>query len=73
MESLAYDRGDKAALYARAGVGDYWILNLIDRRLEVHRDPAPGGYRSIRALAADDEIAPLAAPSAPVAVANLLP
>ena len=41
--------------------------------LEVHRDPAPGGYRSVRALAAGDEIAPLAAPSSAVAVANLLP
>ena len=71
--SLAHDRGDKAALYARAGLADYWIVNLVDRRLEVHRDPTPGGYRSVRVLAAGDEIAPLAAPSTHVAVANLLP
>ena len=38
--SLALDRGEKAGLYARARVPDYWIVNLVDRALEVHRDPA---------------------------------
>lgn len=71
--SLAYDRGDKAALYARAGLADYWILNLVDRRLEVHRDPTPGGYRSVRVLALGERIAPLAAPTADIAVATVLP
>ena len=40
--SLAADRGTKAALYARAGIADYWILNLVDRVLEVCRDPVTG-------------------------------
>src|SRR5215831_13575418 len=60
--SLEYDRGEKARLYARADVTDYWIVNLIDRRLEVHRDPKSGGYGSIVSLAADDEIGRGAAP-----------
>ena len=71
--SLAYDRSKKAALYARASFADYWLINLVDRQVEVHRDPAPGGYRSVRALTAGDEIAPLAAPSTHLAVATLLP
>ena len=71
--SLAYDRGDKASLYARAGFADYWIVNLIDRRLEVRRDPTPAGYRSIVSLSPGDEIAPLAAPAALIAVGALLP
>jgi Uma2 family endonuclease len=71
--SLAYDRGDKALLYARAGFADYWIVNLVERRVEVHRDPTPAGYRSRVSLAAGDEIAPLAAPAARIAVAALLP
>ena len=71
--SLAYDRGDKALLYARAGFLDYWIVNLIERRVEVHRDPTPAGYRSRVSLAARDEIAPLAAPTARIAVGALLP
>jgi Uma2 family endonuclease len=39
--SLAFDRGHKGSLYARAGVPDYWIVNLEDRVLEVYRDPGP--------------------------------
>ena len=39
--SLALDRTEKASLYARAGIADYWILNLAERVLEVHRDPTP--------------------------------
>ena len=71
--SLEYDRGGKAHLYARAGFADYWIINLIDRRLEVHRDPKIGGYSSILSLTSEDEIAPLAASSSRIAVATLLP
>src|SRR5215467_387093 len=37
--SLTYDRTEKASLYARIGIPDYWILNLIDRQLEVRRLP----------------------------------
>jgi Uma2 family endonuclease len=71
--SLGYDRGEKAALYARAGFPDYWIINLVDRRVEVHRDPTPVGYRSIVSLAGEDEIAPLATPEVRLAVGALLP
>jgi Uma2 family endonuclease len=71
--SLDYDRGDKALLYARAGFPDYWIVNLVDRRVEVYRDPAPTGYRSVIALVAGDEVAPLGAPSGTIAVDALLP
>jgi Uma2 family endonuclease len=78
--SLGDDRGDKAALYARAGIADYWILNLVDRVLEVCRDPVtaaaqPSGwhYRDIAILHHDASIAPLARPDTPIEVAALLP
>ncbi|HXU00485.1 MAG TPA: Uma2 family endonuclease [Polyangia bacterium] len=71
--SLAYDRGEKSSLYARAGFPDYWIINLVDHRIEVHRDPSPNGYRSIVVLADGEEIAPLAARGARIAVTDLLP
>jgi Uma2 family endonuclease len=78
--TLAYDRNHKAGLYATAGVADYWIVNLIDRQLEVHRDPVadaarPFGYRydSRTILDPADEVAPLAAPQGRVTVADLLP
>ena len=46
-ESLRLDRQSKAALYARSGIPEYWIVNLADARVEVHRDPDPvlGSYR----------------------------
>src|SRR6266498_1801107 len=39
--SLRGDRGDKGSLYARAGIADYWIVNLVDGVLEVLREPVP--------------------------------
>jgi Uma2 family endonuclease len=76
---LLLARGRKAAAYARAAIADYWIVNLVDRVVEVHREPArPGparrhwGYASIETLDADATVTPLAAPAA-VRVGDLLP
>jgi Uma2 family endonuclease len=72
--SLAFDRTRKLALYARNGIPEYWILNLVDGALEVHRDPAGETYASRSVLAASEHIAPLHAPGdRAVAVADLLP
>ena len=76
--TLAYDRGTKASLYARAGIRDYWIANLVHRQLEVLRDPGPMpdgqiGYRSREVSKPGQTIAPLAKPDAPIAVEALLP
>jgi len=78
--SLALDREEKGSLYARARVPEYWILNLRDRVLEVYREPsrdasAPYGwaYGSRQSLAAGEHVAPDAAPSARIAVSDLLP
>src|SRR5438128_2201011 len=80
QSGLALARGRKAAAYARAGIADYWILNLDDRVLEVHREPArPGparrnwGHAAIETLGADTAVTPLAAPAATTRVADLLP
>jgi Uma2 family endonuclease len=78
--SLTADRGTKAALYARAGIADYWILNLVDRVLEVCRDPTtaaaqPSGWRygDITVLHPGASIAPLARPDVLIEVAAMLP
>jgi len=78
--SLALDREHKGSLYARADVPDYWIVNLVDRVLEVYREPAadataPFGwaYHVVRRLHAEESIAPFAAPTANITVADLLP
>ncbi len=78
--SLRLDRKVKASLYAAAGIPDYWLLNLPDRVLEVHREPAPMAdepfghqYRSITRYPETAVVSPLAAPGATIRVADLLP
>lgn len=77
---LGFDRNYKASLYARAAITDYWIVNLVDRVVEVRRGPmtsdgAPFGwtYERLTVYAPGETIAPLAAPFASVSVADLLP
>jgi Uma2 family endonuclease len=72
IASLAYDRGEKARLYARAGFPEYWIVNLAEQVVEVHRDPSPSGYRSITSHGRDAVFSPLSA-TATVAASDLLP
>jgi Uma2 family endonuclease len=78
--SLRLDRRFKAAIYARAGLPEYWIADLAQRALEVHRDPGPPAegaedptYRSLEILRPPAVVTPLAAPAARIAVADLLP
>ena len=78
--SLRYDRSEKCSLYARAGIVDYWIVNLIDRVVEVYREPGPDltahygwRYLSIERFAPPSAIAPIGLPAAPIAVAALIP
>jgi Uma2 family endonuclease len=78
--SLSLDRHHKESLYARAQLADYWIVNLVDRVLEVRREPgldaaSPFGwrYRSVGAFRPDASVSPLAAPGARIRVADLLP
>ena len=78
--SLAFDRKQKGSLYARAGIADYWIVNLDERVVEVYRDPgpdltAPFGWRyiSVDRFRPGDSVTPLGVPAAPVAIAALLP
>ena len=68
--SLAYDRGEKASMYARAGIEDYWIVNIESRVLEVYREPAPdgSGYRSLQTFAVGESVQPLRIPGPPCPV-----
>jgi Uma2 family endonuclease len=76
--SLAFDRGHKASVYARAGIRDYWIVNLVDRVLEVYREPAPDAsapfgarYARREILDPSRQVSPLAAPRARIQVRDL--
>lgn len=39
--SLARDRHDKGRIYANANIAHYWVVNLLDRRIEVYYQPSP--------------------------------
>jgi Uma2 family endonuclease len=78
--SYRIDREYKASLYARAGVRDYWIVDVAGGAIEVLREPeespdAPYGwrYRSIVTLQPPATVAPLLAPLSTIAAASLLP
>ena len=80
LSRLTFDRRHKASLYARAGIADYWVVNLVDRVLEVYREPVADstaplgfGYQSITRLAPPATVTPLAAPAATIPIADLLP
>ena len=71
--SLQFDRQRKGRIYAGAGIPDYWIVNLVDRCLEVYRQPSGLLYEWSKILRPGDRIAPLAAPGSPISVDDLLP
>lgn len=60
--SLTRDQRVKLPAYAKAGIGDYWIIDLKRKQLLVHRDPHGEIYCEVRTLSGDDSISPLALP-----------
>jgi Uma2 family endonuclease len=78
--SLDYDTSDKASLYAAAGIADYWVVDLVNRRLVVMRDPIADAtarhgsrFATVNTFVAGQSVGPLAAPGSLVAVTDLLP
>ncbi len=71
--SLMHDRAIKAPLYASSGIAEYWIVNLVDNRVEVHRTPSEAGYSDIRICGLSDTIEPLSAPGGAICVADFMP
>lgn len=78
--TLPFDRRRKGSLYARAGLAEYWIVNVSRRELEVYRDPVEDAsarygwaYQTMTRLRAGESVTPLEAPEAAIPVADLLP
>lgn len=77
--SLSFDRGEKASLYAKAGIPEYWIINLAKQRLEVRRQPMPNDegpygwdYGSLQILAPGQTVSPLLDPETSFEVSELV-
>ena len=69
--SLRFDLSTKARLYATAGFPEYWVADIRNRSLHVHRDPSGGRYRSTLVYSAGENVTPLAAPEAILLVADI--
>ena len=73
--SLIQDRLTKGPMYAAAGIAEYWLVNLRDRCVEVHRAPNRDErrYTDVRILRSGDRLDVLAMPDASIAVGEILP
>jgi Uma2 family endonuclease len=70
--SLLYDRRTKVPLYARAGVGEAWLVDLEANRVEIHRGPGSSSYRDVSVPRADERFSPVAFPDLTVTLRDLL-
>jgi Uma2 family endonuclease len=70
--SVDYDLHTKAAIYAQAGIADYWVVDLVESRILVLRQPVDGEYRSVQTLGRGDVLQPLAFPDVLIPVSDIL-
>ena len=77
---IATDLGEKSMAYALAGIADYWVSDVNQKQLIVHRNPQPdrtnaigASYANVTTLVSGQSVSPLAAPTATILVADLLP
>jgi Uma2 family endonuclease len=74
--SLRLDRGRKSDLYGKAGVLEYWVVNLTEGLVEVRREPSAAGFKHIRVPQPEDTLLPLVlegSGASPLRAADLLP
>jgi Uma2 family endonuclease len=70
--SLDTDLNEKARQYGSHGIAEYWVVNLQDDQLWVHREPTEEGYASVRSLTRGDTIAPKSFPDVAFTVDEIL-
>lgn len=69
--TLVTEREEKALIYARANIADYWILDIVGRRVYIFRNPSNDGYQSTTVLNQDAAIKPLAFPEIEISFSEL--
>src|SRR5262245_22183951 len=70
--SVVTDREVKLPIYARAGVPEAWLLDVVTQRLEVHRHPTPDGYQHVHSFRRGESVAPQVFPRLVLTVDTLL-
>jgi Uma2 family endonuclease len=71
--SLYRDVTFKRDLYARAGVPEYWVVDLMGRQIIVYRGLADGNYTQVSTFEENESVALAAEPNKPIAISALLP
>lgn len=71
--SIKFDRDTKAPLYAAAGINEYWLVNLIDNRLEIYRQPLGSIYTNIQIVTPPQSISLPEFPEILLNVGDFLP
>jgi Uma2 family endonuclease len=71
VTSAGYDTGEKCDVYARAGIPEYWQINVPLREVRIYRDPNAGAFRTMTTYAMDESISPLCLPAAVLPIASL--
>lgn len=71
--SLSYDRGAKVRAYGRAGINEFWIVNLTENAIETYRHPVGENYQETARFRRGQTVAPLAFPDLEVSVAEIVP
>ena len=70
--SLQYDQTVKLPLYARAGVREVWLVDLVRNEVQVHREPTPGGFGFVERRGRGARVEPIAFPGLSLRVDELL-
>lgn len=71
LTSLQRDLNRKAGIYARAGVREYWVVDLKKHLVHVHLDPRDGAYTSITQVAPPSQLSPVYVSLPPLALETL--
>ncbi|OUL35564.1 hypothetical protein BV372_10995 [Nostoc sp. T09] len=71
--SLKLDCETKGKAYSKAGISDYWVLDVVSRQVHILREPSEDGYQSEKILAEDETISPLEFPDLRIQVLEMLP
>jgi Uma2 family endonuclease len=66
------DRGSKSKIYARAGIPEYWIVNLKQRQVLVFQNPQDGDYQIEQTFGDQDRLTPLLMPDIAVDLRQLI-